>query len=59
MRYARDVGLDELRRAFVVYAVAGLVLFAGGAALAYQQVGHVQDRFAVWIDRLGALGSRR
>jgi hypothetical protein len=24
VRYAREVGLDELRRAFIVYAVAGI-----------------------------------
>ncbi len=32
------------------YLVMSLVLFAGGAALAYSRFGHVQDRVEVWLD---------
>ncbi len=32
------------------YLVMSLVLFAGGAALAYSRFGHVQDRLEVWLD---------
>jgi len=59
--FMRDFGMSLLLLAIfialiymatsrVVYALAGLVLFAVGAALAYQFVGHVQERFAIWID---------
>jgi cell division protein FtsW (lipid II flippase) len=34
----------------VAYVVGGAVLFAGGAALAFQLVPHVHDRFDIWID---------
>ncbi len=32
------------------YLAMSLVLFAGGAALAYSRFGHVQDRVEVWLD---------
>ncbi len=32
------------------YLVMSVVLFAGGAALAYSRFGHVQDRLEVWLD---------
>ena len=32
------------------YLVAGLVLFTGGAAIAYQLFAHVQDRVSTWIN---------
>jgi cell division protein FtsW (lipid II flippase) len=32
------------------YLLAGLTLFVGGAAIAYQLFGHVQDRISIWID---------
>lgn len=44
------VALIYMATSRLVYAVAGLTLFAVGAALAYRFVPHVQDRFAIWID---------
>jgi peptidoglycan glycosyltransferase len=32
------------------YLVFGLVMFVGGAAIAYQLFGHVRDRVVTWID---------
>ncbi len=59
--FMRDFGMSLLLLAIfitliymatsrLVYAIAGLLLFAGGAALAYELVPHVQDRFAIWLD---------
>jgi cell division protein FtsW (lipid II flippase) len=59
--FMRDLGMSLLLLAIfialiymatsrLVYALVGIALFAGGAALAYQLVPHVQDRFAIWLD---------
>ncbi len=32
------------------YLIAGLVMFMGGAAIAYNLFGHVQDRVSTWLD---------
>jgi cell division protein FtsW (lipid II flippase) len=59
--FMRDFGMSLLLLAIfitliymatsrLVYAVAGLALFAVGATLAYRLVPHVQDRFAIWLD---------
>jgi cell division protein FtsW (lipid II flippase) len=59
--FMRDFGMSLLLLAIfialiymatsrLVYALVGIALFAGGAALAYQLVPHVQDRFAIWLD---------
>ena len=44
------IALIYMATSRAVYVAAGLVLFAGGAALAFQLVGHVQERFEIWID---------
>jgi cell division protein FtsW len=44
------IALIYMATSRAVYVAAGLVLFAGGAALAFQLVGHVQGRFEIWID---------
>ena len=44
------IALIYMATSRAVYVAAGLVLFAGGAALAFQLVGHVQERFQIWID---------
>jgi peptidoglycan glycosyltransferase len=35
------------------YLIFGLVMFVGGAAIAYQLFGHVRDRVVTWIDPFG------
>jgi cell division protein FtsW (lipid II flippase) len=35
------------------WLVVGTLLFSGGAALAYQLFGHVQNRVNIWLDPLG------
>ncbi|HJW75738.1 MAG TPA: FtsW/RodA/SpoVE family cell cycle protein [Thermoleophilia bacterium] len=44
------VGMLYMATSRVAYVVVGAVLFAFGAAVAYQYVPHVQQRFAIWLD---------
>ena len=34
----------------VAYVITGAMLFAAGAGFAYQFVGHVRERFQIWVD---------
>lgn len=47
---ATFVALLYMATARIVYVGTGAVLFAVGAAAAYQYVSHVHERFAIWID---------
>ena len=44
------IALIYMATSRLIYAVAGMALFAVGAFLTYQFVPHVQDRVAIWID---------
>jgi cell division protein FtsW (lipid II flippase) len=44
------VALIYMATSRIVYVVAGGVMFSIGAVVAYHVVGHVQERFQIWID---------